>query len=133
MNHRPSSAERPKTPQRWLTLGVLVFFFAVGKYSFAQESSHSQTGAPPASSPSTQSDAKKTPDAAAASAPAAVSNDPQQAQLIADTQKLVKLTQELKAELAKSNKDTLSLTAIKKADEVEKLAKSLKEEMSKSH
>ena len=59
--------------------------------------------------------------------------DPRQAQIIADTQKLVKLSQELKAEVAKSNKDTLSLTVIKKAEEVEKLAKTLKDELSKTH
>jgi hypothetical protein len=39
------------------------------------------------------------------------------------------LSQELKAEVAKSNKDTLSLAVVKKAAEVEKLAKSLKERM----
>ena len=59
--------------------------------------------------------------------------DPHQAQIIADTQKLLKLSQELKAEVAKSNKDTLSLTVIKKAEEVEKLAKTLKDELNKSH
>lgn len=52
-----------------------------------------------------------------------------QAQLLADTQRLYQLTQELKAEVAKSNKDTLSVSVIKKADEVEKLARSLKERM----
>jgi hypothetical protein len=52
-----------------------------------------------------------------------------QAQLLADTQKLYQLTQELKAEVAKSNKDTLSIAIIKKAEEVEKLAKNLKERM----
>lgn len=55
--------------------------------------------------------------------------DPRQAQLLVDTQKLYQLTQELKAEVAKSNKDTLSIAVIKKAQEVEKLAKSLKERM----
>ncbi len=72
-------------------------------------------------------------DAAAPQTPAAANPDPKQAQLIADVQKLVKLSQELKAEIAKSNKDTLSLTVIKKSEEVEKLAKSVKEEMNKSH
>jgi cytoskeletal protein RodZ len=52
-----------------------------------------------------------------------------QAQLMADTQRLYQLTQELKAEVAKSNKDTLSLSVIKKADEVEKLARSVKDRM----
>ena len=54
-----------------------------------------------------------------------------QAQLVADTNKLYELAQELKAEVAKSNKDTLSVSVIKKAAEVEKLAKSLKERMRK--
>jgi hypothetical protein len=55
--------------------------------------------------------------------------DARQAQLRADTERLYQLTEELKAEVAKSNKDTLSISVIKKADEVEKLAKSLKERM----
>ena len=52
-----------------------------------------------------------------------------QAQLLADTNKLYELAQELQAEVAKSNKNTLSLGVVKKAAEVEKLAKSLKERM----
>lgn len=55
----------------------------------------------------------------------------QQAQLVADTNKLYQLAQELKVEVAKSNKDTLSISVIKKATEVEKLARSLKERMRK--
>jgi type VI protein secretion system component VasF len=49
------------------------------------------------------------------------------ADLIADAEKLYQLTQELKAEVAKSNKDTLSVSVVKKAQEVERLAKSIKE------
>jgi len=49
------------------------------------------------------------------------------ADLLADTEKLYRLTQELKAEVAKSNKDTLSISVVKKAQEVERLAKSIKE------
>jgi hypothetical protein len=52
-----------------------------------------------------------------------------QAQLAADTNKLYQLAQELQAEVAKSTKNTLSLAVVKKAAEVEKLAKSLKERM----
>jgi hypothetical protein len=55
----------------------------------------------------------------------------QQAQLVADTNKLYQLAQELRLEVAKSNKDTLSISVIKKATEVEKLARSLKERMRK--
>lgn len=49
------------------------------------------------------------------------------ADLQADTEKLYRLTQELKAEVAKSNKDTLSVSVVKKAQEIERLAKSIKE------
>lgn len=52
-----------------------------------------------------------------------------QAQLTADIQRLYQLTQQLKDEVAKSNKDTLPLPIVKKAEEVEKLARSLKERM----
>ena len=67
------------------------------------------------------------------SPPLAAKMSPQQEQILADTQKLHRLSQELKAEVDKSSKDTLSLSVIRKAQEVEKLARSLKEEMSKSH
>lgn len=50
-----------------------------------------------------------------------------QVDLRADTEKLYQLTQELKAEVAKSNKDTLSVSVVKKAQEIERLAKSIKE------
>ncbi len=52
-----------------------------------------------------------------------------QAKIKADTDKLCQLIQELKDEVAKSNKDTLSVAVVKKAAEIEKLAKSLKERM----
>jgi hypothetical protein len=65
----------------------------------------------------------------AASAKPMTPAEARQAQILADTQRLYQLTQELKAEVAKSNKDTLSVSVIKKADEVEKLARSLKERM----
>jgi hypothetical protein len=52
-----------------------------------------------------------------------------QAQIEADTKKLYQLSAELRAEVAKTYKESLSLTVLKKAQEVEKLAKSLKAEM----
>jgi guanyl-specific ribonuclease Sa len=80
----------------------------------------------------TSTDTKKAAEAASPTTTPVVVTDPHQAQIIADSQRLLKLSQELKAEVAKSNKDTLSLAVIKKADEVEKLAKTLKEEMNKT-
>jgi len=52
-----------------------------------------------------------------------------QKQLVADTERLLNLANELKADVDKSNKDTLSLDVIKKADEIEKLAHTVKEKM----
>jgi hypothetical protein len=105
--------------------------YTAAGHVFAQQNADG-TATKPTVSASAQTDPKKTPDTAASPAPPAVT-DPHQAQIIADTQKLVKLSEELKAEVAKSNKDTLSLSVIKKAEEVEKLAKTLKEELNKTH
>lgn len=51
------------------------------------------------------------------------------AALKSDTDKLLKLSIELKAYVDKSDENVLSLDVIKKADEIEKLAKSVKEKM----
>jgi len=55
-----------------------------------------------------------------------------QKQLADDTAKLLALANELKAEMDKSTKDTLSLKVVKKAEEVEKLARKVRDEMKKS-
>jgi len=51
------------------------------------------------------------------------------AALKSDTDKLLKLSVELKAYVDKSDENVLSLDVIKKAEEIEKLAKSVKEKM----
>jgi hypothetical protein len=56
-------------------------------------------------------------------------NSDRQKRLVADTEKLLSLATDLKAQVDKSTKDTLSLDVIKKADEIEKLAHSVKERM----
>jgi len=50
-----------------------------------------------------------------------------QKQLVADTDKLLLLTTALKEQVNESNKNVLSLDMIKKAEEIEKLAHSVKE------
>lgn len=57
---------------------------------------------------------------------------PKQKQLTDDTAKLQVLANELKAEMDKSNKDMLSLSVIKKAEAVEKLAHKVEDEMKAS-
>ena len=56
-------------------------------------------------------------------------NDDRQKKLVEDTAKLLELANELKAAVDKSNKDTLSLDVVRKADAIEKLAHSVKEGM----
>ena len=46
-----------------------------------------------------------------------------------DSTRLLKLATDLKAELDKTTKDTLSLGVIRKADEIERLAHSVREKM----
>lgn len=50
-------------------------------------------------------------------------------QILEDTSKLLELATQLKAEVDKTNKDTLSLNVIRKADSIEKLAHGVKEKM----
>jgi len=56
-------------------------------------------------------------------------NHDRQAQLQRDADNLLKLANELKQSVDKSNENTLSLEVVKKAEEIEKLAHSVKEKM----
>jgi hypothetical protein len=56
-------------------------------------------------------------------------NQDRQAALKSDTDKILKLAVELKDYVDKSNENVLSLEVLKKADEIEKLARSVKDKM----
>jgi len=60
-------------------------------------------------------------------------NKDRQTNLQKDADRLLKLATELKESVEKSNEHTLSLDVIKKAEEIEKLAKSVKEKMRGSY
>jgi hypothetical protein len=60
-------------------------------------------------------------------------NQERQADLKRDTEKLLKLATELKAYVDKTNEDTLSVNVVKKAEEIEKLAHSVKDKMRGSY
>ncbi len=60
-------------------------------------------------------------------------NEQRQAELKRDTEKLLKLSTELKEYVEKSNENVLSLDVIKKAEEIEKLAHSVKTKMKGSN
>jgi len=59
----------------------------------------------------------------------AAANTERRKQIADDSAKLVKLATDLKAEVDKTSKDTLSLNVIRKADEIERLAHNVKEKM----
>jgi hypothetical protein len=56
-------------------------------------------------------------------------NSDRQKRLVADTDKLLALATDLKAQVDKTDKEILSVDVIKKAEEIEKLAHSVKERM----
>lgn len=56
-------------------------------------------------------------------------NDLRQEQLVKDTNKLLALATELKSQVDKTNKNMLSVDVVKKAEEIEKLAKNVKDRM----
>ena len=56
-------------------------------------------------------------------------NEQRQAELKRDTERLLKLSTELKDYVEKTNENMLSLEVIKKAEEIEKLAHSVKTKM----
>lgn len=92
------------------------------------ESAGAQTK--PSTSDATQKTSAPSPKNEDVKPPAAATPlTPEQARLQAQIEKLYQLAQDLKAAVAKSNKDTLSVDVIKKADAVEKAAKSLKDQM----
>jgi len=59
----------------------------------------------------------------------AKANAERKKQIADDTTRLLKMAADLKEEVEKTSKDTLSLSVIRKADEIERLAHSVKEKM----
>lgn len=59
----------------------------------------------------------------------AATNVERKKQIGSDSARLLKLATELKSEVDKTTKDTLSLNVIRKADEIERLAHDVKEKM----
>jgi hypothetical protein len=56
-------------------------------------------------------------------------NEQRQQEIVSDTDKLLTLTEQLKSDMEKSSKDPTSVSSIKKTEEIEKLAKAVKEKM----
>jgi hypothetical protein len=60
-------------------------------------------------------------------------NEERHLALKSDTEKLLKMAVELKAYVDKSNEHVLSIDVVKKAEEIEKLAHSVKDKMKGPH
>jgi hypothetical protein len=109
--------------------GMAIFIFGAISLAAAQQPAQDSSAQPPAAA---QSQAPATAEATADTPKPTAPQTPQQKQLADDTAKLLALANELKAELDKSSKDTLSLNVIRKAEQVEKLAHKVRDEMKAS-
>jgi hypothetical protein len=118
---------------RWaIFLALLASLFAVPTYSQSKPVNSTPTEPKPEVN-QTNPESKQSPadDSKAVASPPASPEESRQAEIEADTKKLYQVAAELRAEVARTYKDSLSLTVIKKAAEVEKLAKSLKARINK--
>ena len=105
-------------------LVILLLFFLALETSPAQ-----QQPIPPIGPPTQQPDHGSNLPPEMQERMAKEANKQRQVELKRDTDKLLKLSTELKAYVDKSNENVLSLDVIKKADEIEKLAHSVKTKM----
>lgn len=94
-----------------------------------QSQQHQIPGLPPKPGKGIDPDDPSPMDQHRAEQQAKLQNNDRQKRLVADTDKLLALATDLKQQVDKSTKDTLSVDVIKKADEIEKLAHSVKERM----
>lgn len=121
------------TPQthhalRWSRLLVTVAIFLSFGMSCAAQADQSQppplpSAAPPSSPPEDAWEAQQR------KAMIKKFNLQRQQEIKKDAEKLLELATELKQSVDKSNENTLSLDVIKKADQIEKLAKTVKDKM----
>jgi hypothetical protein len=115
----------------WTVLLIACALISFDKSLFAQQTQATPEAGTVTRAETPDNDKQKPPSATSPEATATKSNpsDARKAQILEDTNRLYRMAEELKAEVAKSNKDILSVAVVKKADEIEKLAKSLKDRM----
>jgi hypothetical protein len=133
----PNHHNRPRPPRRLRRLGGFAAFLFMGAVLAAAQ--QQPNGAVQAGSTQAQDPGPSRPGAGATplAVPAAQSafrnfdaaNAERTKQIAEDSAKLLQLATDLKAEVDKTDKDTLSVTVIRKADEIEKLARAVKEKM----
>jgi hypothetical protein len=105
---------------------IAVLALAATHFGWAQAASPTASSAPALVDPGPAGDA---PPLDMQASQERLRSTARQKQLEADSDKLVAMANELKVAVDKSNKDTLSLDVIRKADAIEKLAHAVKEKM----
>ena len=120
--------------------GFIPVFLLVAFCGMANAQSAPSSSNPPA--PAAQAVATPLPaaettatDAGKSAAPsaAAASLSPQQQRYLDQASQLLDLAQKLKAEVDKTDQHTLSLNTLRRADDIEKLAKSLEKQIQKEN
>ena len=128
---RTKNVRRLRTRALWLCLlASLVAIALVARpglravlaQSSSQQATTLQDLTSPATDPSAQAHLVETAVKQETHAPPPPPTDPLQKQIYDDGASLLKLANTLKAEVDKTTPDTLSLTVIRRADEIEKLA-----------
>lgn len=119
--------------QRGAALVFLGAFLAAAQQSAPtsqqQANGGTQAADPGPSRPAAGATPLAVPSAQSGMPSADVLNAERRNQIAADSAKLLQLATELKAAVDRTDKDTLSLTVIRKADAIEKLAHAVKEKM----
>jgi len=117
-----------------LNVRLCLLALAISAIAFACEASAQDSGtpaqnetAPQAAQPAQPGSQIAEPGTGAPSTTQASSEEPRGIE--ADTKRLYQLALELRTEVGKTYKQSLSLAVLKKAEELEKLARSLKSEM----
>ncbi len=122
-------AIRHANPQqfRWVLLLVLLApVFAAPMYSQSTDANPTSEPRPNANTNSQESAPPQVVDPKATSAAPATPEELRLAEIETVTKELYQLSAELRAEVGKTYKESLSLTVLKKAEKVEVLAKKLK-------
>ncbi len=134
-----SDARSPLRPRGRHWLRIAVCLFAVAALAGAAHSGQ-QTGPgmpirpadmphPPNNDPPDANAQMKMRDQQTAKQNFEAANAERKKQIAEDSAKLLQLATDLKAEVDKTDKDTLSLNVIRKAEQIEKLAHGVKEKM----
>ena len=114
----------------WKRIGCITSVLVIVVTTSIALQRDSQSGPPPVyTGESSAQRAEDVYDAQQRKAMEKKANAQRQQDIRKDTEKLLELATELKQEVDKSNENTLSMGVVKKAEEIEKLAKSVKNKM----